>query len=617
MCGIVGILRFNGRPVEPGVIEAMANQLKRRGPDDMGVWAAEGVGLGHRRLSIIDLSASGHQPFASRYGNKTIVFNGEIYNYLELKKELEDLGYCFKTSTDTEVLLFSYLEWGEGCLTRLCGMFAFAIWDADERCLFLSRDRLGKKPVYIFRFAGGIAFSSELKGFYPLPEFEREIKPEALHYYFSLRYIPAPLAIWKDCEKLKQATWLKIWSDGREESGTYWQISDEPDALKMTVREKDDHLYEIIKMAVKQRLRSDVPVGAFLSGGIDSSLVAALMAESLNRKIKTFTISFAEKEFDEGKYAKEVADILGTDHHEFKVNPDEMLDVLPSFVECYDEPFADQSAIPTMINSRIARSQVTVALTGDGGDEPFLGYERFLWIKYFHNFENMPYLRSKASFALSKLSGPVSRKLSGILRCEDGPSAYAYIMDSWKQGDVSRLLGFKGPDATAIYNGLLRDSYGKDLRWLSRADICLYLPDDILCKVDRASMWYSLEVRSPLLDHRVIEWALKLTVEERMNYLKGKLPLRNLLRRYLPSKLINRGKKGFAVPIGKWFKDDLKELVLDELSEPSLRQHGLFDSATVKSLLKAHMSGADDFTTPLWQLLVFQLWYKKHAKLQP
>jgi len=638
MCGIAGFWG-NGSAVDKTIAERMALRIQSRGPDDAGVWtdAATGLALAHRRLSIIDLSPAGHQPMHSPCGRYVLVYNGEIYNHLELRTELENAGggFDWRGHSDTETLLAALRHWGiQRALERLNGMFAFALWDGSEQTLFLARDRMGEKPLYYGRSGNTFLFGSELKALSAHPDWQGKIDRDALALYMRHNYVPTPWSIYQGVGKLPPAHFVAIRENGGNvgEPVCYWDlgkiaeqgvaaVAGEPEALT-------NELDGLLRDAVRRRMAADVPLGAFLSGGYDSTTVAALMQAQSDRPIKTFTIGFHEEGYNEAKYAKAVADHLGTDHTELYVTPEEAMAVIPKLPTMYDEPFSDSSQIPTFLVSQLARQHVTVSLSGDGGDELFYGYGRYfktdsIWSKL--GRVPLPLRRALASLiahaparGLEKAMELLPRrlridhfadrlpKLAEMLAYSDSHSFYRHFI-SHAQKPEELVLG-----ATEPVTILSRPKGRPDLPGLRERmmylDAITYLPDDILTKVDRASMAVSLEARVPLLDHRLIEFAWRVPTEYKYRNGQGKWLLRQVLYRYVPKALMDRPKMGFGVPIEQWLRGPLREWAEELLDEKRLREEGLFNPAPIRKMWEEHVTGKRRWHYHLWDVLMFQAW---------
>lgn len=625
MCGIAGFHRPTGLPKGPwrATLERMTSTLVHRGPDGEGYFVDDFAGLGHRRLSIIDLEG-GRQPMPNADGTAWIVFNGEIYNHVELRRLLETKGHRFTTRSDTEVLVRAYDEFGTACLERLRGMFAFAIWDTTQRRLFMARDRLGKKPLYYARHGDGtLIFGSELKAVTAFPGLDLSIDLEALSDYLSLLYIPREKTIFRGIRKLLPGHYLVADSSGTTVR-CYWDISFAP-ATDDGVAARQ--VADLLREAVAVRLQSDVPLGAFLSGGIDSSSVVGFMAQLTDTPVITASIGFPEQGFDELSYARKVAALFATDHDEYVVTP-YALEVLDRLIWHYDEPFADASAVPTYYVAQLARQRVTVALSGDGGDESFAGYRRY----YFDVRENKvralvpPRLR-RGVFGLLGSLYPKADYLPQVFRgkaflgnvARTPWEAYLHSVSGIAEDDKTRLLS---PDVRQalgsyrtvdLFEEIYRAADGPDaLARIQYIDFKTYLPDDILTKVDRASMAHSLEVRCPLLDHRLVEYVAGLPSRLKLRGTHGKLVLKEAVRDLLPAEILERPKMGFAMPVGDWLRGPLRPLIEDCVVGPS-PGHDLFDSQVVGDLWRQHESGWRDRSTELWALLIFNRWYRSLA----
>ncbi len=615
MCGIAGIIQ-SGSGTRAGfasrAARAMADSLTHRGPDDAGVWeSADGtVALSHRRLSIIDLSPLGRNPMAWDHGRLWITFNGEIYNFLELRQELEAEGHRFRSQTDTEVILAAYDQWGVECVHRLVGMFAFAIWDEPKRRLWLVRDRLGKKPVYYTDVAGTLRFASELKALVGDPEVARNVDPEAVRLYLRYGYVPSPYTIYAGVHKLPPAHHLMC-ERGRVTVHRYWDPV--PYALgrtSFTDAEAEAQLETRLATAVRQRMIADVPLGGFLSGGIDSSLVVALMQEQSTVPVRTFTIRFDNPEYNEADHAALVARHLGTEHHEQTCDNRQMLSVIDRLPRMFDEPFADSSAVPTYLLSQTARERVTVALSGDGGDELFFGYPRYRFHSSAATVLSMPRsLRRAAAFGAARMPTRRLRRIADVLRSDD-EDRYAGFISWWSPADIATLTGRKPIDAP-LYADVLRRSVGlaRDDR-PGLLDLVSYLPEDILTKVDRASMAVSLEVRAPLLDHRVVEFALGLSTSLKRRAGAMKWLLRQLLYKRVPRELVDRPKMGFGVPLEDWFRGPLRERMDAYCSGADLEDLGI-NPAPVRTLWAEFQAGQTHRTDLLWQMFTLVAWSRE------
>jgi asparagine synthase (glutamine-hydrolysing) len=620
MCGIAGFadgLVATTREGDDALVRAMCGVIRHRGPDDEGVHVEAGAGLGMRRLSIIDLS-TGHQPMRNEDGTVLVVFNGEIYNYRELRRELESHGHVFYTSSDTETIVHAYEQWGEDAFARLRGMFGIAVWDRTKRTLLLARDRAGIKPLHYVTDGGRLYFGSEIKSLLTAGAAPRELDPTALDHYLSFLYAPRDRAMFKGVRKLPPGHLLR-WRDGRAEVRPYWCIADR-ETFAGSEAEAASELRQILADAVRSHMISDVPLGAFLSGGVDSSVVVGLMAQASARPVKTFSIGFDEPQYDELEHARAVSRHFGTEHHEFIVRPDG-IGILDRLIEHFDEPFADSSAIPTWYVSEVARRHVTVVLSGDGGDELFGGYDRYLPHPAVERFDRLPLPGKRKVAAVIWPLMPHGASGKGLLRrvarSDDGRflDSIAQLQGDEKQAlytpDFRRRLG--GFDAEAFLGSHFARfaSLGPQSRMM-RFDFETYLPDDVLTKVDRMSMAHSIESRVPLLDNDVIDFAASLPSSMKIVNGRRKHILKEAVRDLLPASILDRRKQGFGVPLGVWFRGELAGLFSDVLDSPRARQRGYFEPAFVKRLVAEHRSGRRDHTLRLWQLLVFELWHRQH-----
>jgi asparagine synthase (glutamine-hydrolysing) len=614
MCGILGIIN-NSLPEKEG-LKIILDSLTHRGPDDEGIWihreAENQVFLGQKRLSIIDLSTAGNQPMTEESGRFCITYNGELYNYVDIRAELKQKGVKFHSETDTEVVLKAWREWGSLCLKKFNGMFAFAIYDCQESTLHLVRDPVGIKPLYYHHSElAGFAFASEMKSLYLLPGLEKTISTEALRQFLEFQYIPAPLTILKNTYKLPPGHHLSL-CKGKIEISDYVSKNELFVSQINTPKDKEPAVQifdDIFTGAIKRQMVADVPVGCFLSGGIDSSLVTAFMVKNSPGRVKTFTIGFTENEFNEAKFAAETATHLQTAHTEYMVNGNEAMRIVPELYRYYDEPFADSSAIPMIILSSITRRQVTVSLSGDGGDELFCGYPRYKHLKYLYPLSRLP-LMDKFGLCLQKSKNRHLQKTGVFLEWDKPQDQYRSVFCKWPRGFLDRLLN------TSLNTEIDDNPAGEFFQpqramvenWMA-ADFNLYLPDDILVKVDRASMSASLEARVPVLDLEVINFARSLPHELKMRNGKGKWIMREVLKRYVPESLFERPKKGFGVPVRKWLQNELKDFLCTRLSATELKKHGLFNENLIQSMLDDFFSGGFDYSEQLWALLMFQDWY--------
>jgi asparagine synthase (glutamine-hydrolysing) len=612
MCGIAGFAGSSPTRKTDDLGARMCATLAHRGPDDADLWSSEdgAVLLAHRRLSIIDLSALGRNPMPWDGGRLRITYNGEVYNFRELRKELEADGCRFRSQTDTEVILAAYDRWGPDCVQRFIGMFAFAIWDEPRQRLFLARDRFGKKPMYYSLRHNRLSFASELKAIVVDPSFPRTVDQDAVRLYLRYGYVPAPYSIFTEARKLPPAH-SAIYERGRLTISRYWDpvaiaLSG---ALDVTPTEADTQLDALLKDAVERRMIADVPVGAFLSGGIDSSLVVALMQEVGSRAARTFTIRFENPEFDESGHAAAVAKHLGTEHHEETCGVAQMLEVVDRLPQFFDEPFADSSAIPTYLVSQSTRRHVTVALSGDGGDELFFGYPRYFFVERANWLLRAPrpLRRTVARMAASTPWRRV-RRAADVLR-DEGGNGYERFIAWWGGEDLAALAG-PVPDNPAYAAAFERLKTLPISEQSPVLDVVSYLPEDILTKVDRASMAVSLETRCPLLDHRVAEFALRLPLPLRTDGRLGKLPLRRLLEKRVPRALIDRPKMGFGVPLADWLRGPLRQRMARYVDGVFLAELGL-DPAPARALWRQFLEGRSQRTDRLWNVFALGAWVEQ------
>ena len=638
MCGIAGFVdlkRRSGPDELRSVASNMARSLSHRGPDDQGVWidGEAGVALSHTRLAIIDLSPAGAQPMTSSCGRFVLSYNGEVYNVPELRVELVAAGRQFRGHSDTEVMVEGCAVWGvPQTLERLIGMFAFALWDRSTHTLTLARDRLGIKPLYWGHTNGDLVFASELKALRMLPRWRGDINLDALAAFLRYGYVPTPMSIYRGINKLVPGTLLEYGPDGELKHTVYWSLSevaergqasrlDVPDAVAVEMLES------LLTDSVRRRMVADVPLGMFLSGGVDSSTVAALMQASSARPIRTFSIGFHEPAYDEAANAKQVAAHLGTEHTELYVTPAEARAVIPKLQEIYDEPFADSSQIPTYLVSELTRRHVKVALSGDGGDEVFAGYNRYgqgLALARMIRTLPKPMRRAMAGAMTAvapgmwdhfstvvprqmrpRLVGDKIHKLAGVLP-EDSIGFYRNLVTQWPEAS-SLVEGAVAPDES-LYASAVRARFHDDVSWMQYLDTLTYLPDDILAKVDRASMAVALEVRVPLLDHRVVELSWRLPQHLKLRGGRGKWLLRQIVYKYVPKRLLERPKMGFGVPIDQWLRGPLKEWAGDLLSSSAMNGAGLFDRSPIAKKWAEHQEGARNWQDFLWNVLMFEAW---------
>jgi asparagine synthase (glutamine-hydrolysing) len=641
MCGIAGFVspaRSFSSPELENLALTMVATLRHRGPDDKGVWADPdtGVSLGHCRLAIQDLSAEGHQPMQSADSRYILAMNGEIYNFRQLRAFLETGGHTFRGHSDTEVMLAAFGEYGvETALKSFIGMFAFALWDRQERRLYLGRDRVGEKPLYYGWNEGVFFFGSELKALQAFPQFAGEVDMEALKLFIRHNYIPAPYSIYRNIFKLPPGSFLTL-NTAQFESRElpipqqYWSLWAAAEAglanpFRGNEREAVDHLTQLLKDSVAMQLVADVPVGAFLSGGIDSSTIVALMQTQSSRPIKTFSIGFANREHNEAPFAAAVANHLGTQHTELYVHPGTLLDTIPRMPQVYDEPFADSSQIPTLLLCELARKQVTVSLSGDGGDELFGGYALYQRAQQMWNV--MRRIPGPVRKYLAGLLGPLAAngitlqslfrseprllkrlsRLSELLPVSDDHSLYQLLIAQCRH--CEQWLLHATPEAAKKGSGRW-DSFPDLLHRMMCQDFTTYLPDEVLVKVDRAAMAVSLETRIPLLDHRIVEFAWSLPVSLKQRGQRGKWLLRQVLYRYVPPRLVERPKQGFAAPIEQWLRKELRPWAEELLDESRLRREGFFQERTISRKWNEHLRGNGDWGRPLWNVLMFQAWWE-------
>jgi asparagine synthase (glutamine-hydrolysing) len=623
MCGIAGFVDLWGRAARANeereeILARMCRIIRHRGPDDQGLMVKNGVALGMRRLAIIDL-VSGNQPMSGEDGSVTIVFNGEIYNFQELKPRLEAHGHTFHTHSDTEAIVHAYEEFGPECLKDLRGMFAFAIWDDRARTLFVARDRAGKKPLYYTATPNGtFVFGSELKALLEHPDVERKLDPEGLDAYFTLGYVPDPLSIFRNIHKLPPGHYLNF-TDGKVTVKPYWDFEFRP-AQSQNEDDYLDELRALLDESVRLRLISDVPLGAFLSGGIDSSTVVGLMARHMGQPVKTFSIGFHEDSYNELKFARLTAKKFGTDHHEFFVTPD-ICEVVDELVWHFDEPFADSSAIPTYMVSKLARDHVTVVLSGDGGDELFAGYTRYTIERKRGGFERLPKpLREGVMRPLSERLPHATWgrnylhnvSLDPISRFLDSVSVFTSLnRRSLYASDFSEKLGPGGYVGRLFYDLVENVKSDDPVDRLLYLDSKTYLPGDILTKVDRMSMAVSLEARAPLLDHKLIEFVTRIPSSLKLNGLETKHILKRAVSDLVPAEILDRPKQGFGVPIQEWINQQLRSRIRETLSDARTRQRGYIDSRYVDVLLDEHERGRRDHSMGLWSLVMLELWHRQ------
>jgi asparagine synthase (glutamine-hydrolysing) len=622
MCGIVGQARCDGAPVKPELLHEMCAGLEHRGPDSRGVHIEDAVGLGIQRLRVIDL-ATGDQPVFNEDRSVAVVLNGEIYNYRELRERLRRNGHRFVTDGDTEVIAHLYEEEGPGFVRSLVGMFGIAIWDSRREELLLARDRIGKKPLHYALRAGAISFASELWALLADPEISTEPDPEALHRFFTYTYVPDPFSAFRDARKLPPASLLR-WHGGEVSIERYWEVEYTPAVVVETEREAGELVREAVRDAVRRRLVADVPVGAFLSGGVDSTAVVAAMAELSSGPVKTFSIGFESERFDELPYARQVAERFGTDHRELVVRPD-AVELLPKLVRHYGEPFADHSAIPSFYLAEMTRREVTVALNGDGGDEVFGGYDRYANGALMENFDRVP---RRVRAALAGLAGRVRadgdltsarnrvRRAAQLLALSPG-ERYARAMSrfgvdlrgSLYTDEFGAAIG--APAAATIADAWETSAAPNLIDRMLDVDRRTYLPGDLLVKMDIATMAYGLEARSPLLDPQVIALGAALPTRYKVHGREKKIALRAALRGVVPDEWIDRRKQGFQVPMAEWLRTDLRETAREALLADGAHCHAFLRRDAVAGLLERHLDGAEDNSSLLWSILVFEVWQRE------
>ena len=627
MCGITGIVDLSEtREINRELLRDMNNRQTHRGPDGSGYHFEPGVGFGHRRLSIIDLEG-GTQPMFNEDNSVVVTYNGEIYDFAKLMEELQAAGHTFRTRCDTEVIVHAWEQWGESCLERLHGMFGFAIWDRNQQTLFIARDRFGIKPLFYSKLCNGqLIFASELKALLVHPAVSREIEPEAVEDYMTFGYIPDPKTIFRSIYKLPPGYFLRVQRGDRDlVPKRYWDIKFDVNSDYKEEQQICEELNEKLDAATKRRMISDVPLGAFLSGGVDSSAIVASMAGINNGPVNTCSISFGDPAFNEAKYAQEVADLFNTDHRVEQVNADdfELVDKIPGI---YDEPFADSSAIPTYRVCKLARKHVTVALSGDGGDEVFAGYRRYRWHMHEQTIRNsIPAFLRRNAFGLAGAIYPkmdwaprmfrAKSTLQAIAR--DGLDAYLHSVSILPNDLHGRLFSsafkneLQGYTAKEVFRRHIANCDTDDeLSKIQYLDMKTYLPGDILTKVDRASMAHSLEVRVPLLDPDFASWACTLPSSLKLKHGEGKYIFKKALEGSVPGNILYRDKMGFAVPLASWFRGPLRATIQERLLGAAMRESGIFDIDYIGQLLQQHLSGSRDHSPPIWALLVFEGFYR-------
>lgn len=632
MCGITGFIDFNGASSEHD-LEQMTHSLEHRGPDGFGTFihgtAHYKIGLGHRRLSILELSELGKQPM--NWNQYTIVFNGEIYNFSEIKSDLQKRGHQFLSESDTEMILHAYGEWGEKCLDRFIGMFAFVIYDADKEAIFIARDRAGVKPLFLYQNNGLFLFASELKAFHQHPDFEKHISIPAVQAFLQYGSVPTPHCIFEHCRKLEPGHFMRSsLKNFQPETVQYWNVYDyyNQPKLDLSVEEAKNQTEVLLKSACEYRMVSDVPVGVFLSGGYDSTCVTALLQKERTEALRTFTISVPDIGLNEAPYAKTIAEVLQTNHTETECSAREAIDLISELPYFYDEPFADSSAIPTTLVSKIARQHVTVALSADGGDEVFAGYNRYeMILKYGEKLNKIP------AFARKSMAGVMDRipadsipvlknkynfaqryeKTKAILRNTSDRNIMLSVSQLFTDEQIEKLSTHSFEKLSSYFDSTELTNYSP-LAFAQAMDYQTYLLDDILQKVDRASMTVSLESREPLLDHRLIEFAAQLPDDFKFRDGSKKWLLKEIVHRYIPKSVMDRPKMGFAIPIESWLRNELRDLLETYLSRERITETGLFHWSEIDRLKTAFLSGRTEFGVKIWYLLSFMMWYEKWGK---
>jgi asparagine synthase (glutamine-hydrolysing) len=625
MCGISGFYSFNGVFSEPE-LHGMTNALAHRGPDASGYYLDGIIGMGHRRLSIIDLSQSSNQPMHSENGRFVMVYNGEVYNYREIAVELKQKYKTdFRTSSDSEVILEAYAHYGVNFVQKLNGMFSIAIYDKEKKELFVCRDRIGIKPLYYFWDGKNFAFASELKAFKNINAIPLEINRNAIYQFLHLGFIPAPQSIYQSIKKLESGTWLKITKDNFE-SHKYWSVNKQINE-KVIYKEKEAivKLSDLLMSSVQYQIKSDVPFGVFLSGGIDSSLVTANAVNLSGVQVNTFSIGFEENRYNESVYAKSIAHYLGTNHHEFIVSYKDAIDLIDTIFDAYSEPFADSSSIPTMLVSKLAKQHATVTLSGEGGDELFFGYGAYQWAQRLNN----PFIKLFRNPIASLLQIPKRfHRHSQYFLYPNEEQKYSHILSQeqyyFSLHELEKLFTLDFKQFPENLNVGLFDNFAIEINHLARNltsmekqavfDLNFYLQDDLLTKVDRASMHFSLETRVPYLDHRIIEFALNLSPDLKFKNGTSKYLLKEILYQYVPQKFFERPKQGFAIPLEKWLKKELRFLIEENLSKEVVERYGFVNYEYVKNIKTEFFKGENYFYNRIWILIVLHKWLQKHIE---
>jgi asparagine synthase (glutamine-hydrolysing) len=629
VCGIAGQVRSDGAPVDPALIERMCAAQEHRGPDSRGVFASGEAALGIQRLRIIDLT-TGDQPIFNEDRSLAVVLNGEIYNFLELRAQLEQRGHRFYTGSDTEVIVHLYEERGPECVRSLHGMFGFALWDAPRRRLLVARDRVGKKPLFYCERPGALSFASELGALLQDPEIPRDLDHEAIDSYLALDYVPSPLTAFRAVRKLPPGS-LLVWTDGAVRVERYWRLDYSRKRADASPAQLEEEIREAIRKAVRRRMIADVPLGAFLSGGIDSSAVVAAMAEASPQAVKTFSIGFDHESHNELPYARRIADEFATEHHELVVSPN-AVEILPQIVRHYGEPFGDSSAIPSFYLAELARRHVTVALNGDGGDESFAGYQRYTSNMLLERLDVLP-------FGVRRLVTALAARLpsNGDPRCRASKlKRFAGGLSRSPEGRyIAQISSFTGREREQLYTDEYRAFLGESdpsdvilgpwiassatnlLDRLLDVDVTTYLPGDLLTKIDIATMAHSLEARSPLLDHELMELAAALPADMKARGQERKVGLKSALRGWVPDAILDAPKRGFEVPLAAWLRGELRELAYDVLLDRTATSRRQFKPDRVRTLLDEHAGGSADHSARIWSLLVLELWQRQIAAEQP
>lgn len=615
MCGICGYV--GKKLISEKILAEMNDTMYHRGPNDSGIWEKQkteyGVGLAQRRLSILDLSELGHQPMLSCDGKIIITYNGEVYNFLQLRDELKQLGYRFQSNCDTEVIIAAYQQWGCDCFAKLNGMFAIAIYDEDKDCMILARDRMGKKPLYYYKKESDFVFASELKPIMRYPNFSKDINYDVVGQYMCNKCIGSPDTIFCNTYKVKPGSYL-IYHNGEIQTYQYWDLINIHQKTRKNIDSLDEgkrQLQELLRDSVSKRLIADVPVGTFLSGGIDSTLITAVAQEVSDGPVDSFTIGFYDKERNEAPYAAEIAKHIGTKHHEMYMKEEQILQMLQELPVYYDEPFSDSSQLPSMLVSKMAAENVTVALSGDGGDELFCGYKMYDWTWIAQHFDFLGAIEAKMPWNKAVL-GKLPTELRAFIRNRDKEYKCQLYIDVMIEEAKNILI----PDVKAVKFDCEKDI--KTNNWQDKRmvlDMVTYLPDDILAKMDRASMKYSLEVRCPLLDYRIPEWSFQVSHHLKYHHFDKKYLLKELTYEYVPKELLDRPKKGFGVPLRKWLRTVLKPEIM-HLSEPTgLRRQGIFKPEGIAQLIeKQQKSDKIIYSSLLWSFYVFQKWYQMYIE---